>query len=367
MSSRRAITSAHAIIALVIAMVIIVGLFVVLRQDPWGQGKTVQQIDNVDPALIVYEQTAEIPTGLNAVAALAVGPDGRIYVGGQENDNGAIFIFSPDGKKLSAIALDDVPMSLAIGGEDHDFPGRIYVGSTERVKVIDNDGQSISTWQLEEGYHWLVSIAASTHDIFAADLCQRLVWRFDTSGEVRGKIDGRRGNANNPGFVIAGGVDFDLALGDRGLVYVVNPVALRVEAYRGNGKFESQWGHGSPETDGFQGCCNPIHIAILPDGRFVTAEKGIPRIKVFDQEGKFECVVASSAEMPTVAADLATDKDGRILVLDPLKKSVRIFESRHLAADETSAPENAVPPVSDKRILQIGLYINAHEVPKNAS
>jgi hypothetical protein len=347
MYTRRAITSAHAIIALVIAMVIIVGLFVVLRQDPWGQGKTVQQVDNVDPALIVYEQTAEIPTGLNEVAALAVGPDGRIYVGGEENDNGAIFIFSPDGKKLSAIALDEIPMSLAVGGEDHDFPGRIYVGMSDCVDVFDKDGKSVDKWEDEFG--WLTSIAASAHNIFAADCCQRCVWRFDTLGDVTGKIDGRRGNPNNPGFL--GGqrmMQFDIAVGDRGLVYVVNPVVLHIEAYRGNGKFESKWGHGSSEIDGFQGCCNPIHIAILPDGRFVTAEKGIPRIKVFDQEGKFESVVASSAEMPTVAADLATDKDGRILVLDPLKKSVRIFESRRLATDETSNPENPVPPDPDK-------------------
>ena len=34
----------------------------------------------------------------------------------------------------------------------------------------------------------------------------------------------------------------------------------------------------------FFGCCNPAQLAVLPDGRFVTAEKGIPRVKIYSRE-----------------------------------------------------------------------------------
>jgi hypothetical protein len=32
------------------------------------------------------------------------------------------------------------------------------------------------------------------------------------------------------------------------------------------------------------GCCNPACFALLSDGRIVTVEKGVPRIKVFRAE-----------------------------------------------------------------------------------
>jgi hypothetical protein len=315
-------TALHALAALAIALAIIAGVFVVLRQDPWGQRQTVQQDDEIDPALILYRQTGEIPVGLRAVRALAAGLDGRMYVGGDRT----IVIFSPEGKQLSEIALDEEPKCLAIGGEDHEFPGRIYAGMENHVQVLGGDGKPIGSWKPLENTS-LTSIAVGPRDVFAADAGNRCVWRFDTSGAIKGQIDGRRGSSNSPGFVISG-ANFDLAIGDRGLLYVVNPVALQIEAYRFSGDFDSSWGHGSAEIDGFQGCCNPIHIALLPDGRFVTAEKGIPRIKVYNALGKFECVVAGSAEMPSVAADLAADQTGRVLVLDPLKRSVRIFETK---------------------------------------
>jgi len=35
------------------------------------------------------------------------------------------------------------------------------------------------------------------------------------------------------------------------------------------------WGKRSGIAD-FFGCCNPAHLALLPDGRFVTSGKGIP-------------------------------------------------------------------------------------------
>ena len=88
--------------------------------------------------------------------------------------------------------------------------------------------------------------------------------------------------------------------------------------------------------EGFFGCCNPAHFAVLADGRFATAEKGVARIKVYDGEGRFESVVAGPEQLPVEAADLTTDSRGRILVLDPKAKSVRIFELK--ATDPETQP-----------------------------
>jgi hypothetical protein len=81
------------------------------------------------------------------------------------------------------------------------------------------------------------------------------------------------------------------------------------------------------EIEGFCGCCNPSHFAIREDGSFVTSEKGIPRIKVYDRLGRLAAVVAGpdNFDEGTVGLDLALDSAQRILVLDPARRAVRIF------------------------------------------
>ncbi len=82
--------------------------------------------------------------------------------------------------------------------------------------------------------------------------------------------------------------------------------------------------------DGFSGCCNPSNFVILPNGSFVTSEKGIIRVKIHNPAGEFETVVATpnQFEKGTTGLDLAVDSDGRILVLDPKKGMVRIFSKK---------------------------------------
>ena len=92
----------------------------------------------------------------------------------------------------------------------------------------------------------------------------------------------------------------------------------------------SYWGTASLAASGFGGCCNPSHIALLPDGSLVTSEKGLPRVKVYDADGTFRAVVAGpeSFRPGTVGLDLAVDDEGRVLVLDPSREELRIFVPR---------------------------------------
>jgi hypothetical protein len=59
----------------------------------------------------------------------------------------------------------------------------------------------------------------------------------------------------------------------------------------------------------------------------VTSEKGIPRVKVYRADGTFECVVAGAESFKNdeVGLDVAAARDGRIYVLDPADKTVRVF------------------------------------------
>ena len=91
--------------------------------------------------------------------------------------------------------------------------------------------------------------------------------------------------------------------------------------------------------DGFSGCCNPCSFALLPDGGFVTCEKGLPRVKIYDSQGGFVGVVAGPMEFAEGelalkgdwrqgsggGLDVAVDGAGKILVLDPIARRVVSF------------------------------------------
>jgi hypothetical protein len=90
---------------------------------------------------------------------------------------------------------------------------------------------------------------------------------------------------------------------------------------------------------------------MFPDGRFVTCEKGIPRIKVYGLEGTFQTVVADPkilGQQPNMTEeirdehqakvfDVAIDERGRVLVLDPSQRRLRFFEPLQREAEEQDA------------------------------
>ena len=94
---------------------------------------------------------------------------------------------------------------------------------------------------------------------------------------------------------------------------------------------------------GFCGCCNPINLALLPDGRYVTCEKGLPRVKIYSERGEFESVVAGAESFPENARacaskglgdctqgglDVVADSRGRIYILDFVTSEVRVMQRK---------------------------------------
>jgi hypothetical protein len=90
------------------------------------------------------------------------------------------------------------------------------------------------------------------------------------------------------------------------------------------------------DIEGFCGCCNPTHLAARADGAWVTAEKGIPRVKLYAREGRLLGVVAAPDQFAEgrVVADLAVDDAGRVLVLEKGAARIRVFSELTGAADE---------------------------------
>ena len=322
---------------MVIAVAVVVGITAILLFDVTGEkgsglGKEfiydIKDKTQIDPKQLLYEQIGEpIATDFQAARAIAIDPSGQIYIAGDKS----IKIIQGD-----RIELTDEPKCLAVTNN------KIYIGFKNHVEVYDPDGTKLAVWDSLGEDAYLTSIAVSKNNVFVADAGNRVVIAYDTAGKIINYIGRKDKDRNIPGFVIPSPY-FDLLIGSDGLLRVVNPGLRRIEAYTFGGDLEFWWGKSSANIDGFCGCCNPVSFAVLSDGSFVTCEKGLMRVKIYDPEGKFIGAVAGPQQLiPLRAAkvcnipvncqsggfDVAVDKQDRILVLDTIDNVVKKFSRK---------------------------------------
>lgn len=304
---------------------------------PGSFAYSVEDYIAIDEELLRWHEAASFPAGLAAPRAIAVGADDTVYVAGDRT----VVSFNADGETLSRIDLDVEPQRLAVAGSEHVRPGRLYVAFTRHVEVYRSDGTREAVWPEFPERSALRGIALADDVVFLADAGQRIVLRCDPDGKVLGEIGRRDEDRGIPGFIIPSPY-FDLAKGADGLLRVVNPGRHRIEYYTAEGRLEEPliWGGAGVAVDRFCGCCNPSSIALLPGGRIVTAEKGILRVKVFTEKGYLQSVVAGPDDLAPdpaamvetrtdyrlLAPMVAVDSRARVLVLDRVARTVRIFE-----------------------------------------
>ena len=335
-------TKAGILIGLVVAGAIAAAAVAVWKADFTGRkgsrlGKDFEYdlapYQKTDPGLILFSELKgrSIATGFRRALGLAVGAGGQIHVVGDR----AVSTFSPEGKELSRLATEAEPRCLAVDGS-----GALYVAFKDHVATYDDAGRKLATWQPAGPKAVLTSIAVAGENVFVADAGHRVVRRYDKAGRLIGLIGDKDKQRGIDGFVVPS-PHFDLAVGSDGNLRVVNPGRHRIETYTVQGDPRGYWGgRRGVRIEDFCGCCNPVNFAILPDGKFVTAEKGLPRVKLYGPDGAFLGVVAgvesfAKGSLPHPcqdpqqcgrgALDLAVDRDGRVLVLDTRTAEVRTF------------------------------------------
>ena len=288
-----------------------------------------------DPSLVGYRRLLQIDLPAGKVRTIAIGPDDALYVA---NDR-QVLVISGEGESLRTIPLEKPARCMAVGSADHVEPGRLYVVEDSQWEVFAAEGTRLAVWSVSAPGCLPTSLAVAAQDIFLADAARHVILRYDTEGREVGRIGESGEDGRVPGFIVPAPV-FDVAIGHDGMLLVVNPGARRIEKFTFEGDLVTAWGESSSDVAGFFGCCNPAHIAVLPDGRIVTSEKGIPRIKRYGTTGSFECLVAGPGELglstSSVAVpredpsqlvfEIAADSRDRILVLDSQRGRVLVFE-----------------------------------------
>ncbi len=280
---------------------------------------------DIDEVLLTWTELDAIPTGMDEPRAIALDGEDHLIVAGDSEVRG----FGPmGGGVLTSFEVVGEPLAVAVG-ED----GRLYVVFTESLVVFDAKGELLRTWVPPGDRNHLTSVAVTGETVYVADAGERVVYRVgwdDTAAQRFGEKDEAAGI---PGLIVPS-PHFDVAVAPDGNLVISNPGRRSVETYSPDGALLGIFGEESMEIGGFSGCCNPTDIAILPDGLVVTAEKGSPRVKVCEADGSIESVIATTADFnPAVRGlDLAASPDGRVFVLDPMKKTVRVF-ARNEASD----------------------------------
>ncbi len=272
-----------------------------------------------------------------------------IWIGGADG----IERYATDGRSLGTVAATGPIRCLAVADiplPDGSTRRTILCGSGSEVTLWDETGKSLGRWNSFGDKAVITSLAVAEDGVFVADAGNRVIHHVDFQGEFIAQLAQRDRDRGIVGLVVPSPY-LDVAWGSDGLLRVVNPGAHRVEYYRPSGDLEFFWGKAGLGKDGFCGCCNPAHIALLPHGSTVTLEKGLLRVKVFSPQGEFRCWVAGpdffgNAETMTTETrddertpvpDLAVDSHGRIVVLDTGRRKVFVFEPK--AADDAAVPE----------------------------
>lgn len=321
---RRSLTAA-AVLLTVAAIAALVMLLRGVPSDESGLGESfrydLSTLRKVDPALIVADEEPGFAAGVPRPSVLALGPSNAVYVAGA----GEIARFDLDGRRESSFKVSAAVTAMAVDRED----GRVFAAFGDRVEILGADGAGIGAWHGLNSNSVFSAIVLLGKSAFVADAGNRLVLRYGMDGVLQSRF-GDKTSEYSEGFVIPSPY-FPLVAGVDESLWVVDTGRHRFINLTQDGRIRSRWEKAGMSIQGFCGCCNPTHFAVRDDGSFVTAEKGLVRVKVHAADGSLVGVVAAPDKFgaDTRGLSLVVDGRGRVLVLDPERGEVRIFKMRN--------------------------------------
>ncbi len=294
------------------------------RQVPQAFRYDITDLAADDGGLPRFQLSRSVETGLLGAAAMTTAPSGNLAVAHNEQ----VIVLDPAGRAVRRWATDHRVLALHVANDES-----ILVADARRVHRHNAAGRRLESWTVGDDRTRLTGIAAAGDDLFIADAGNRTVSRY-RGGDRVWRLDGF--HVPSPYF--------DLAIGPDDLLWVAHTGRHRLEAYNSTADLVRSWGRAGMAITGFSGCCNPCHFVVLGDGRFITAEKGLHRVKLHDAEGEVRALVIGAAALgidvntPACAAEQHScvppgplvadlgDDDGGVAVLHPRNGGLHVLE-----------------------------------------
>jgi hypothetical protein len=309
-----------------LALTLIIFIIGLLAYDLFsGKGDIVQntyeyQLDKfkkVDSNTLCYKESKQIRPFSKGLHAIAIDNKDNVFI----TANDKVIKYNANGDSLFSFSLGDTAFCIVIGKNED-----IYIGMKDHLEHYSSKGKLLKKWNKLSKASYITSIALSDSSVFVADAGNKIVHRYNLSGELVGEIGKKDKEKGILGFFIPSPY-FDVLVDKSGQLWAINTGRHAFEAYTESGELITRWAKVSMNIDGFSGCCNPTHVAMLSDGNFVTSEKGLVRVKIHNQNGDFKCLVAGSNlfKEGTTGLDLAVDSKDQIYILDPVNNMIRIF------------------------------------------
>jgi len=283
--------------------------------DSFKPERTVKN-ETKSPAAIeipdAWKISNEFRVNEGSLKAVTVDPAGKIYLGGDS------FVSCYD-KYLKLIW--NVKTSSAVTALSN-FGDTVFASTIEQILVMNTAGKILNEWGPFEDSCIITSVSSNRKYVAFADAGNKMVFILDKGGEVK-NIVGQNGEK----FVIPSPY-FDVALDKDNNLFVANTGQHRIETRTIDGTMKSYFGEAGTAPGLFCGCCAPPHFALIPEG-FVTAEKGINRIKILNKKGEFvEFVNSKNNFVKSVPLDLASADGITIYAANPSDSKLYVFNRK---------------------------------------
>lgn len=247
-----------------------------------------------------------IRSGLKSVA---VSESGEIFLGGES----FVSCYNKELKEKWTLEITENITAVSVYGDT------VYACSAESVFLLDRKGKVLGDWGPYEANCLITSVSANKNYVAVADASNKIVFIIRKDGEVSSMVGhfGEKLHIPSPYF--------DVCLTDDNKLLMANTGMFRIETRTIEGKMQSAFGVSGIEYDNFCGCCNPAHFSVIPQG-YVTAEKGLNRIKILDSEGYFvEFVSSANNFTASVPLDIASADGKTIYGANPADSKLYVF------------------------------------------
>jgi len=230
----------------------------------------------------------EFDSGLKNTTALAMSPEGKIYV------------FSTITKRTPKIIKNR----------------KYFLTSFEGVacNIFDLTGKKIKSLKLA-GPKSATAARIIDGKLLVADQYQHALFilKAKTGKKIRIK----------KGFRLCCGL-FDFCEGPNQTYVVANLGAFNVQQFNMKGKLVHSFGKRGRSLTEFHGCCNPVSLGYLPDGSLVTVEKDPTRVKIYDPTYKTAQQIEGLEELVKGCSyiPVAINEQGEIFLAASTKKYI---------------------------------------------